>query len=188
MRDLPGQPEPEHHQLLPCPCCRRGRSPGHTRRAQAYPPGDRQVSHFQQPAPPSSGTQLSHWHGGEATHRGRPQVTQADRRRELQHQTAALLQSRHVISAGPAGQRGDPKPGRRAGSGLRPLDRRGTPMPAGCPSGPLHDSRTRTWTGTPLPRGRRSSAHLASPRRARLGRDPGPPRSLPKGLRHGCPT
>jgi hypothetical protein len=73
----------------------------------------------------------------------------------------------------------DHRPGRGvtqspgAGPGAYGLStRRGTPMPAGCQSGPLRDSWTRTWIGTTLPRGRRSSALLASPRHARLGQDP----------------
>jgi hypothetical protein len=67
------------------------------------------------------------------------------------------------------------------------LTRRGTPMPAGCPPGQLRACRTRTWTGTPLPRGRRALPYLglSSPRPTRTGPtavtlngDPSSPRDL----------
>ncbi len=73
-------------------------------------------------------------------------VTRARRRREDQHQTAALPQLTTC----------EHRPGRGVtrspgtGPGAKGLSIRcGTPLPAGHPSGPRQPSRTRIWTGTP---------------------------------------
>ena len=106
--------------------------------------------------------------GGEAGHRGRPPVTRADRRQEHQHQPAASPQSPKVTTSRSRGVTRGPG----AGPGASSLStRRGTPMPAGRSPGSLRASRTRTRTGTLLPRGRRALPYpgLLSPRPTRTG-------------------
>ena len=126
--------------------------------------GGRSASHFQWPAPQMLAS-IQWWRGGTPretpSHPGGPPAGVPAPACSI----AAVTLSDHQPGRGVTQSPG-------AGPGASSLStRRGTPMPAGCPPGPLRTSRTRTWTGTPLPRGRRALPYfgLSSPRPTRTG-------------------
>ncbi len=146
-------------QLSPGPCCCR--SPG---RARDSPPGGRSTTHPQLLAPQLP-VPIQWWRGG------RPLETSSNPGGPPAGAPAPACSIAAVTSS-------DHQPGRGvtqspgAGPGASGLStRRGTPMPAGCPPGPLRFSRTRTSTDTPLPRGRRALPYpgLSLPRPTRTG-------------------
>ena len=135
--------------------------------------GGRSASHFQLPAPQMPAS-IQWWRGGTPretpSHPGGPPAGVPAPACSI----AAVTLSDHQPGRGVTQSPG-------AGPGASSLStRRGTPMPAGRSPGSLCTSWTRTWTGTPLPRGRRALPYLGllSPRPTRTG----PTTSLSAGL------
>ena len=155
---------PEHPQLLPVPC--RAAPSDKQDGPGTHRPGGRSASHFQSPAPQMPAI-IQWWRGGTpretSSHPGGPPAGAPAPACSI----AAVTLSDHQPEP-----RGDPRPGRRAGS--HPASRAGVALP--CPRDAHLDRRVSPGLGQGLALPCYVAGELcptsASPRRARLGRDP----------------